>query len=51
VRAYKKAFTSEEANKIIEEGAGKHFDPVLIDVFRKVAGEFAKAARKINSEQ
>jgi putative two-component system response regulator len=50
VRAYKKAFTSEEANKMIEEGAGKHFDPVLIDVFRKVADEFARAAKKVNSE-
>jgi len=36
VRPYKKAFTSEEACKIIEDGAGSHFDPVLIDVFRKV---------------
>jgi putative two-component system response regulator len=51
VRSYKKAFTSEEANKMIEDGAGTHFDPVLIEVFRKVASEFARAAREVNREQ
>jgi putative two-component system response regulator len=46
-RPYKKAFTHEEACKIIEEGAGTHFDPVLVGVFRNVKNEFAKAAREI----
>jgi putative two-component system response regulator len=39
-RTYKKAFSHEEACKIIEESRGTHFDPVLIDVFVKVKGEF-----------
>ena len=32
-RSYKKPFSFEEAMKIIEEGAGKHFDPVIANVF------------------
>ena len=43
-RPYKKPFTTEEAEKIIIEGAGTHFDPALVGVFRKVAGEFAAIA-------
>ncbi len=43
-RPYKKPFTTEEAEKIILEGAGKHFDPALVEVFRNVAVEFAGIA-------
>ncbi len=32
-RSYKKAFTFEEAMKIIEEGEGTHFDPILAKLF------------------
>lgn len=32
-RSYKKPFTFEEAMKIIEEGAGTHFDPVIAKLF------------------
>ena len=32
-RSYKKPFSFEEAMKIIEEGAGKHFDPAIAKVF------------------
>ena len=32
-RSYKKPFTFEEALKIIEEGAGTHFDPVIAKLF------------------
>jgi len=49
VRPYKKAFTHEEACKIIEESSGTHFDPALVDVFRKIEAEFEKAAH--NNEQ
>jgi len=42
VRQYKKAFTHQEACKIIEEGNGTFFDPALVDVFRKVQAEFEK---------
>ena len=39
-RPYKKAFAHEEAVKIIAEGKGKHFDPVLIDLFLGVSDKF-----------
>jgi putative two-component system response regulator len=39
-RPYKKAFSHEVAAKIILEGRGTHFDPVLVDVFKEVAGQF-----------
>jgi len=45
-RPYKKAFTHEQARNIIIDGAGTHFDPVLVDVFKKVEAEFEKAARE-----
>jgi putative two-component system response regulator len=32
-RVYKKAFPHEQALEIIKEGRGRHFDPVLVDVF------------------
>jgi putative two-component system response regulator len=41
-RPYKEAFTPEEALKIIEEGKGTHFDPILVDVFTAVAKHFTE---------
>jgi len=38
-RPYKKPFSHEEAIKIINEGSGTHFDPVLIDVFMSVSNQ------------
>ena len=32
-RSYKKAFSHEEAMRILMEGSGKHFDPVIIRLF------------------
>ena len=46
-RPYKKALSHEEACRIIEDGSGSHFDPVLVDVFRSVKDEFAEIARTI----
>ena len=46
VRPYKEAFTHEEACKIIEDGAGSHFDSVLVEVFKSVAAEFDKIAQE-----
>ncbi|MCL2008460.1 MAG: response regulator [Treponema sp.] len=39
-RPYKKAFSHEEAVKIICEGSGKHFDPTLVEVFSRSAEQF-----------
>ena len=47
MRPYRKALTHEEACRIVEEGAGTHFDPVLVGVFRKVAGEFKRISEEI----
>jgi putative two-component system response regulator len=46
VRPYKEALSHKEACKIIEEGAGTHFDPALADAFRKVESEFAEIVRR-----
>jgi len=41
-RQYKEPLSHEEACRIIEEGAGTQFDPVLVDVFRNVESELYK---------
>jgi putative two-component system response regulator len=48
-RPYKKPFTHEEAVKIIENGKGSHFDPVLVDVFLEREGEFKRIAADYKS--
>jgi len=44
-RPYKKAFTHEEACGIIIAGSQTHFDPLLVEVFKKVKDEFETAAK------
>lgn len=39
-RPYKKAFTHEEAVKIITETSGTQFDPVLVEVFLRTSDQF-----------
>ena len=51
VRPYKAAFTHETAKRIIEDGAGTSFDPVLVEVFRSVADEFVRIAQNNTTEQ
>ncbi|MDR0984384.1 MAG: response regulator [Ruminococcus sp.] len=43
-RPYKKAFSHTEAVKIIFDGKGTHFDPILVDVFLAVQKDFMKVA-------
>jgi len=43
-RPYKKSFTHEEAVAIICDGRGKHFDPVIVDLFLSVSDQFAEIA-------
>jgi putative two-component system response regulator len=45
-RPYKVAMPTSEAEKIIINGQGSHFDPVLIDVFRVLTHLFAEIARE-----
>jgi putative two-component system response regulator len=39
-RPYKKALNHDEAVRVIIDGQGSHFDPVLVAVFAEVADEF-----------
>lgn len=41
-RVYKDAFSREKTREIILEGRGKHFDPLIVDVFLENEQEFAK---------
>ena len=45
-RPYKKALSHEEACKIIEDGSGTHFDPVIVEAFRNAESEFAQIVRE-----
>jgi putative two-component system response regulator len=47
VRPYKKAFTNEDAKKIIIDGFGSHFDPTLREVFCAVTDEFSYVAKNL----
>jgi len=41
-RVYKDAFSHEKSREIILEERGKHFDPLIVDVFNENVQEFAK---------
>jgi putative two-component system response regulator len=43
-RPWKRALSHDEAVRIIEEGQGTHFDPLLVGVFVEVADAFRPAA-------
>jgi putative two-component system response regulator len=45
-RVYKPAFSLEEATRIIEEGRGAHFDPVLVDAFTARRDAFYAIAQR-----
>ena len=46
VRPYKKAFEHDEACRIIYNDSGSHFDPGIVEAFRKAEGEFARIVRE-----
>jgi putative two-component system response regulator len=46
VRPYKKSLTADESARIIIEGSGTHFDPALVQTFKKLEGDFADIAAK-----
>ncbi len=43
-RPYKQPLSPDESAAVIVEGAGAHFDPALVEVFREVRPEFAAIA-------
>ena len=46
-RPYKKAFSREKARAILEEGVGRHFDPVVVEAFLALETEFAEAIGRL----
>jgi putative two-component system response regulator len=47
-RCYKEAFSHAKALEIMEEGKGKHFDPVMLDIFLVNEKSFYEIAEKYN---
>lgn len=47
-RVYKKAWPHDQAVDYIEQESGRHFDPILVETFLKVAPEFEKVKQAIN---
>jgi len=47
-RQYKDALPHETACKIIEDGAGTQFDPILVDVFKNIKEQFKQIALENN---
>ncbi|MDR2966062.1 MAG: HD domain-containing protein [Treponema sp.] len=47
-RPYKKAFSHEEAIKIIQDGKGTHFDPLLTDLFLSISDRLTAPVNKQN---
>jgi putative two-component system response regulator len=44
-RPYKDPFPTDKAAKIIIEGSGTHFDPVLVAAFERIQDDFAAIAK------
>ena len=47
-RVYKDAFSHEKSISIILEGKGKHFDPLLVDVFMDLNEEFNRVRNEMD---
>jgi putative two-component system response regulator len=45
-RPYKGAFTEEEAIDIIQEGVGKHFDPIIANIFLEIKEQISEEHEK-----
>jgi response regulator RpfG family c-di-GMP phosphodiesterase len=45
-RVYKEAYSLDRAFEMIQEGRGKHFDPVIVDVFMEHREDIEKMYRK-----
>jgi len=49
-RVYKPAFSHEEARKIILEGRGTQFDPVMVDAFLSLEDDFVLVRERFDNE-
>ena len=45
-RSYNEPFTFEEAKKIITDGAGRHFDPLIVDAFVSAEAELKEVEQE-----
>jgi putative two-component system response regulator len=50
-RPYKKAMPLDVAKNLIKEGSGKHFDPLLVEVFLAAADEVEEIVNKFRMEK
>jgi putative two-component system response regulator len=50
-RPYKKAFSIEKANQIIEQGRGHHFDPAVVAAFFAVQAEILDLKERFQDEK
>ena len=49
-RAYRKSLTNEEAVKVLQDGAGKQFDPNLVQIFVNILPDILKEIANYESE-
>jgi putative two-component system response regulator len=49
-RPYKRAFTHDEAVRIIMDGRGTHFDPTLADMFLSISDEFETVSSALGNK-
>ena len=50
-RIYKPGISHEEAVRIITDGRGSHFDPVIVDAFMRIQGKFSEIAAHMSETQ
>jgi putative two-component system response regulator len=50
VRVYKRAFTVQVARMMIENDAGKHFDPVVVDAFSRCFDQFLEIRTELSEQ-
>jgi putative two-component system response regulator len=51
VRCYKEAFSHERSRQIIVDGAGKHFDPQIVDAFLNCEDQFIRIKKEFKDEE
>ena len=49
-RVYKKSLSYEKAMAIITEGAGKHFDPVVVEAFCHISEKLYNERTMLNKQ-
>jgi len=45
-RPYKRAWTTEEALRVIQKSSGSHFDPIVIDALNASWGQFLEIQKE-----